>query len=198
MLLKRCSRCLFVLLAVDPSVWLCLLHLFFFSFRAPEPQKPQTKPLDDIVRSNHYDPDEDEEYYRKQLSYFDRRSFDSKAMGQPAPGISRFHDLPKPAQLSYPYHRYCFFTRLENEKLCMSHMYYERLTFHSCKNECRGLEHVFYTFYSFFSFSIKYVNTVQIFFANTLNCCCYAVKRIFQMFSTWKLMDLYELIILKT
>ncbi|XP_056134829.1 tight junction protein ZO-1 isoform X3 [Lampris incognitus] len=42
------------------------------TFRAPEPQKPQSKVADDIVRSNHYDPDEDEEYYRKQLSYFDR------------------------------------------------------------------------------------------------------------------------------
>uniref|UniRef100_A0A3B4Z316 Zona occludens protein 1 n=1 Tax=Stegastes partitus TaxID=144197 RepID=A0A3B4Z316_9TELE len=73
------------------------------TYRAPEPQKPHPKPLDDVVRSNHYDPDEDEEYYRKQLSYFDRRSFDSKAMGQPSPGINRFHDLPKPAQLSYPY-----------------------------------------------------------------------------------------------
>ncbi|XP_068170080.1 tight junction protein ZO-1 isoform X6 [Antennarius striatus] len=75
------------------------------TYRAPEPQKPHTKPLDDIVRSNHYDPDEDEEYYRKQLSYFDRRSFDSKAAGQPSPGINRFHELPKPAQLSYPYNR---------------------------------------------------------------------------------------------
>nr|XP_043872548.1 tight junction protein ZO-1 isoform X7 [Solea senegalensis] len=75
------------------------------TYRAPEPQKPHTKPLDDIMRSNHYDPDEDEEYYRKQLSYFDRRSFDSKAMGQPPPGMNRFHDLPKPAQLSYPYNR---------------------------------------------------------------------------------------------
>ncbi|XP_029992812.1 tight junction protein ZO-1 isoform X5 [Sphaeramia orbicularis] len=75
------------------------------TYRAPEPQKPHTKPLDDVVRTNHYDPDEDEEYYRKQLSYFDRRSFDSKAMGQPSPGINRFHDLPKPAQLSYPYNR---------------------------------------------------------------------------------------------
>ncbi|XP_034390823.1 tight junction protein ZO-1 isoform X2 [Cyclopterus lumpus] len=75
------------------------------SYRAPEPQKPHTKALDDVMRSNHYDPDEDEEYYRKQLSYFDRRSFDSKAMGQPSPGINRFHDLPKPAQMSYPYNR---------------------------------------------------------------------------------------------
>ncbi|KAJ8249179.1 hypothetical protein GJAV_G00232020 [Gymnothorax javanicus] len=51
------------------------------SFRAPEPQRP--KAAEDIVRSNHYDPDEDEEYYRKQLSYFDRRSFDSKPAPQP-------------------------------------------------------------------------------------------------------------------
>uniref|UniRef100_A0A3Q2FXZ5 Tight junction protein 1b n=1 Tax=Cyprinodon variegatus TaxID=28743 RepID=A0A3Q2FXZ5_CYPVA len=70
--------------------------------KAPEPQKPHSKPLDDVVRSNHYDLDDDEEYYRKQLSYFDRRSFDSKAMGQPGPGINRFHDVSKPAQLSYP------------------------------------------------------------------------------------------------
>lgn len=47
-------------------------------YRLPEPQKPQAKPPEDIVRSNHYDPEEDEEYYRKQLSYFDRRSFESK------------------------------------------------------------------------------------------------------------------------
>lgn len=46
--------------------------------RMAEPQKPQAKPPEDIVRANHYDPEEDEEYYRKQLSYFDRRSFDSK------------------------------------------------------------------------------------------------------------------------
>ncbi|XP_038139740.1 tight junction protein ZO-1 isoform X3 [Cyprinodon tularosa] len=42
------------------------------TFRAPEPQKPQFKAADDIVRSNHYDPEEDEDYYSKQLSYFDR------------------------------------------------------------------------------------------------------------------------------
>uniref|UniRef100_A0A4W5QLA8 Tight junction protein 1b n=1 Tax=Hucho hucho TaxID=62062 RepID=A0A4W5QLA8_9TELE len=76
------------------------LHL---PLRAPEPQKPPgSKPLDDVVHSsNHYDPDEDEEYYRKQLSYFDRRSFDSKAMN-PTPGINRF---PPQTQLAYPYNR---------------------------------------------------------------------------------------------
>ncbi|XP_029395281.1 tight junction protein ZO-1 isoform X7 [Mus pahari] len=47
-------------------------------YRLPEPQKPQVKPPEDIVRSNHYDPEEDDEYYRKQLSYFDRRGFESK------------------------------------------------------------------------------------------------------------------------
>uniref|UniRef100_A0A8C0LIY6 Tight junction protein 1 n=1 Tax=Canis lupus dingo TaxID=286419 RepID=A0A8C0LIY6_CANLU len=54
-----------------------LFHLLLI-VRIPEPQKPQMKPPEDIVRSNHYDPEEDEEYYRKQLSYFDRRSFENK------------------------------------------------------------------------------------------------------------------------
>uniref|UniRef100_A0A6I8P3W5 Zona occludens protein 1 n=1 Tax=Ornithorhynchus anatinus TaxID=9258 RepID=A0A6I8P3W5_ORNAN len=62
-------------------------------YRIPEPQKPQVKVPDDIVRSNHYDPEEDEEYYRKQLSYFDRRSFDNKPSAQvPA------NHLPEPAK----------------------------------------------------------------------------------------------------
>uniref|UniRef100_A0A3P8YN48 Zona occludens protein 1 n=1 Tax=Esox lucius TaxID=8010 RepID=A0A3P8YN48_ESOLU len=57
--------------------------------RFPEPQKPQKVSDDDIVRSNHYDPDEDEEYYRKQLSYFDRRSFDAgKAPPQSTPAVA--------------------------------------------------------------------------------------------------------------
>ncbi|XP_062845757.1 tight junction protein ZO-1 isoform X4 [Trichomycterus rosablanca] len=50
------------------------------TYRAPEPQQPQSR---DIVRSNHYDPDEDEDFYRKQLSYFDRRGLDSKPTTQP-------------------------------------------------------------------------------------------------------------------
>ncbi|XP_068000073.1 tight junction protein ZO-1 isoform X5 [Melanerpes formicivorus] len=54
------------------------------TYRAPEPQRPQVKPPEDIVRSNHYDPEEDEEYYRKQLSYFDRRSFENKPSAQVA------------------------------------------------------------------------------------------------------------------
>uniref|UniRef100_A0A672NM30 Zona occludens protein 1 n=1 Tax=Sinocyclocheilus grahami TaxID=75366 RepID=A0A672NM30_SINGR len=60
------------------------------AFRSPEPQQPQPKAAD-IIRSNNNDPDEDEEYYRKQLSFFDRRSFDSKPSAQPTPAI-------KPAQ----------------------------------------------------------------------------------------------------
>uniref|UniRef100_A0A3B3QHM6 Zona occludens protein 1 n=1 Tax=Paramormyrops kingsleyae TaxID=1676925 RepID=A0A3B3QHM6_9TELE len=57
------------------------------SLRAPEPQKPQPKPADELVRANSYDPDEDEEYYRKQLSFFDRRSFDNKAPPPAAPAV---------------------------------------------------------------------------------------------------------------
>uniref|UniRef100_A0A9J8BHB8 Zona occludens protein 1 n=1 Tax=Cyprinus carpio carpio TaxID=630221 RepID=A0A9J8BHB8_CYPCA len=77
------------------------------SYRAPEPQKPQPRVGDDVVRSNHYDPDEDEEYYRKQLSYFDRRSFDNKGMTQPNTGINRYHEPPKPPQpqIAYPFAR---------------------------------------------------------------------------------------------
>ncbi|XP_054550759.1 tight junction protein ZO-1 isoform X12 [Talpa occidentalis] len=57
-------------------------------YRIPEPQKPQLKPPEDIVRSNHYDPEEDEEYYRKQLSYFDRRSFENKPAHIPPSHLS--------------------------------------------------------------------------------------------------------------
>ncbi|XP_021262770.1 tight junction protein ZO-1 isoform X5 [Numida meleagris] len=64
------------------------------TYRAPEPQRPQVKPPEDIVRSNHYDPEEDEEYYRKQLSYFDRRNFEHKPSAQvPA---SHHSDSTKP------------------------------------------------------------------------------------------------------
>ncbi|KAM6058186.1 tight junction protein 1 isoform 6-T6 [Chlamydotis macqueenii] len=61
------------------------------TYRAPEPQRPQVKPPEDIVRSNHYDPEEDEEYYRKQLSYFDRRSFENKPS---APVSASHHSEP--------------------------------------------------------------------------------------------------------
>uniref|UniRef100_A0A672QNW6 Tight junction protein 1 n=1 Tax=Sinocyclocheilus grahami TaxID=75366 RepID=A0A672QNW6_SINGR len=63
------------------------VHIRLSSVRSPEPQQPQPKATDDIIRSNNNDPDEDEEYYRKQLSYFDRRSFDSKPSAQLAPAI---------------------------------------------------------------------------------------------------------------
>uniref|UniRef100_A0A671NQF2 Tight junction protein 1b n=1 Tax=Sinocyclocheilus anshuiensis TaxID=1608454 RepID=A0A671NQF2_9TELE len=91
---------------------------------APEPQKPHPCVGDDMVRSNHHDPDEDEEYYRKQLSYFDRRSFDNKAMNQPNTGINRFHEPPKPPQpqVAYP------FTRTESvEKVSPVDKRYETL-----------------------------------------------------------------------
>ncbi|KAI5626160.1 tight junction protein ZO-1 isoform X13 [Silurus asotus] len=72
------------------------------TFRAPEPQQPQSRPSE-IVRANHYDPDEDEEYYRKQLSYFDRRSFDTKPPTQPQPQpVSKPAQLPPQPVNSYP------------------------------------------------------------------------------------------------
>ncbi|XP_057576327.1 tight junction protein ZO-1 isoform X5 [Hippopotamus amphibius kiboko] len=74
--------------------------------RIPEPQKPQMKPPEDIVRSNHYDPEEEEEYYRKQLSYFDRRSFESKPSAHvPASHLSEparpVHSQSQPQVASY-------------------------------------------------------------------------------------------------
>uniref|UniRef100_A0A671NFC0 Tight junction protein ZO-1-like n=1 Tax=Sinocyclocheilus anshuiensis TaxID=1608454 RepID=A0A671NFC0_9TELE len=74
------------------------------AFRSPEPQQPQPKATDDIIRSNNNDPDEDEEYYRKQLSYFDRRSFDSKPSAQLAPAIKPTQPQTQPGY--YP--RYVF------------------------------------------------------------------------------------------
>ncbi|KAJ3593357.1 hypothetical protein NHX12_005692, partial [Muraenolepis orangiensis] len=41
------------------------------NFRASEPQKPQSSVDEDIVRANHHNPDEEEEYYRDQLAYLD-------------------------------------------------------------------------------------------------------------------------------
>nr|KAF6399481.1 tight junction protein 1 [Molossus molossus] len=67
-------------------------------YRIPEPQKPQPKPPEDIVRSHHYDPEEDEEYYRKQLSYFDRRSFENKPPTHAPAGHS---ELAKPARTQH-------------------------------------------------------------------------------------------------
>uniref|UniRef100_A0A672QNC2 Zona occludens protein 1 n=1 Tax=Sinocyclocheilus grahami TaxID=75366 RepID=A0A672QNC2_SINGR len=72
--------------------------------KSPEPQQPQPKATDDIIRSNNNDPDEDEEYYRKQLSYFDRRSFDSKPSAQLAPAIKPTQPQTQPGY--YP--RYMF------------------------------------------------------------------------------------------
>ncbi|XP_070333765.1 tight junction protein ZO-1 isoform X1 [Odocoileus virginianus] len=65
--------------------------------RIPEPQRPHMKPPEDIVRANHYDPEEDEEYYRKQLSYFDRRSFEAK----PPAHVPTSH-LSEPTRPAHP------------------------------------------------------------------------------------------------
>ncbi|XP_049573852.1 tight junction protein ZO-1 isoform X4 [Syngnathus scovelli] len=70
------------------------------SFRVPEPQKPQSKAADDIVRANHYDPDEDEDYYRKQLSYFDRLQTGPakpQTQAQTTHNFSRTESVEKPS-----------------------------------------------------------------------------------------------------
>uniref|UniRef100_A0A7N8XBP4 Tight junction protein 1a n=1 Tax=Mastacembelus armatus TaxID=205130 RepID=A0A7N8XBP4_9TELE len=81
-------------------------HLVFYLFsvlsnqlRAPEPQKPQSKAADDIVRSNHYDPDEDEDYYRKQLSYFDRLQ---AGPNKPQPQAQTTHNYPRMESVEKP------------------------------------------------------------------------------------------------
>ncbi|XP_042358085.1 tight junction protein ZO-1-like isoform X7 [Plectropomus leopardus] len=75
------------------------------TFRAPGPQQPQsTKVADDIVRSNHYDPDEDEDYYRKQLSYFDRlQAGPNKPQAQTSNNYPRTESVEKPSPVEKKY-----------------------------------------------------------------------------------------------
>ncbi|XP_044057307.1 tight junction protein ZO-1 isoform X8 [Siniperca chuatsi] len=74
------------------------------TFRAPGPQKPQSQVADDIVRSNHYDPDEDEDYYRKQLSYFDKiQSGPNKPQAQTTPNYPRTESVEKPSPVEKKY-----------------------------------------------------------------------------------------------
>uniref|UniRef100_A0A8C2XN02 Tight junction protein 1 n=1 Tax=Cyclopterus lumpus TaxID=8103 RepID=A0A8C2XN02_CYCLU len=67
------------------------------TFRTPGPQQPPSQVADDIVRSNHYDPDEDEDYYRKQLSYFDRlQTGPNKPQPQkPVPVEKKYEPVPQ-------------------------------------------------------------------------------------------------------
>ncbi|XP_045888493.1 tight junction protein ZO-1 isoform X7 [Micropterus dolomieu] len=69
------------------------------TFRAPGPQKPQPQVADDIVRSNHYDPDEDEDYYRKQLSYFDKLQ---TGPNKPQPQVQTTHNYPRTESVEKP------------------------------------------------------------------------------------------------
>ncbi|XP_070692231.1 tight junction protein ZO-1 isoform X11 [Pempheris klunzingeri] len=69
------------------------------TFRTPGPQKPQSKVADDIVRSNHYDPDEDEDYYRKQLSYFDKLQ---AGPNKPQPQAQITHNYPRSESVEKP------------------------------------------------------------------------------------------------
>ncbi|XP_029284517.1 tight junction protein ZO-1 isoform X10 [Cottoperca gobio] len=79
------------------------------TFRAPGPQQPpqpQSMVADDIVRSNHYDPDEDEDYYRKQLSYFDRLQAGPnkpQPQAQTTNNYSRTESVEKPSPLENKY-----------------------------------------------------------------------------------------------
>uniref|UniRef100_A0A7N6BWS0 Zona occludens protein 1 n=1 Tax=Anabas testudineus TaxID=64144 RepID=A0A7N6BWS0_ANATE len=74
-------------------------HIF-----SPEPQKPQSKAIDDIVRSNHYDPEEDEDYYRKQLSYFDRlQTGPNKPQAQTNNSYPRTESVEKPSPVEKKY-----------------------------------------------------------------------------------------------
>ncbi|XP_029431009.1 tight junction protein ZO-1 isoform X2 [Rhinatrema bivittatum] len=86
------------------------------AYRTPEPQKPQMKPPEDIVRSNHYDPEEDEEYYRKQLSYFDRRSFDNKPNSQLSANLSE-PAKPAPSQSPLTFINYTSKGKLDPEAM---------------------------------------------------------------------------------
>uniref|UniRef100_A0A3P8T996 Zona occludens protein 1 n=1 Tax=Amphiprion percula TaxID=161767 RepID=A0A3P8T996_AMPPE len=81
--------------ALHFTVLTVLLH----HSRAPEPQKPQSKVADDIVRSNHYDPDEDEDYYRKQLSYFDKLQ---AGPNKPQPQAQSAHSYPRTESVEKP------------------------------------------------------------------------------------------------
>uniref|UniRef100_A0A8C2XJJ7 Tight junction protein 1 n=1 Tax=Cyclopterus lumpus TaxID=8103 RepID=A0A8C2XJJ7_CYCLU len=70
------------------------------TFRTPGPQQPPSQVADDIVRSNHYDPDEDEDYYRKQLSYFDRLQTgpnkpQPQSVEKPVPVEKKYEPVPQ-------------------------------------------------------------------------------------------------------
>uniref|UniRef100_A0A3Q3X3Y1 Zona occludens protein 1 n=1 Tax=Mola mola TaxID=94237 RepID=A0A3Q3X3Y1_MOLML len=68
-------------------------------YKTPGPQKPQSSVADDIVRSNHYDPDEDEDYYRKQLSYFDKLQ---AGPNKPQPQAQSTHNYPRTELVEKP------------------------------------------------------------------------------------------------
>ncbi|XP_029701775.1 tight junction protein ZO-1 isoform X3 [Takifugu rubripes] len=74
------------------------------SYRIPGPQKPHASVTDDIVRANHYDPDEDEDYYMKQLSYFDKlQSGPNKPQAQVPHNYSRPEPVEKPSPVEKKY-----------------------------------------------------------------------------------------------
>ncbi|XP_068440399.1 tight junction protein ZO-1 isoform X12 [Clinocottus analis] len=69
------------------------------TFRTPGPQQPPSEVADDIVRSNHNNPDEDEDYYRKQLSYFDRLQV---GPSKPQPQAQTTNNYPRMESVEKP------------------------------------------------------------------------------------------------
>ncbi|CAF99681.1 unnamed protein product, partial [Tetraodon nigroviridis] len=73
-------------------------------FLVPGPQKPQSSGADEIVRANNYDHDEDEDYYRKQLSFFDKlQSGPNKPQAQVPHSYSRPEPVEKPSLVEKKY-----------------------------------------------------------------------------------------------
>uniref|UniRef100_A0A8C2XGA4 Tight junction protein 1 n=1 Tax=Cyclopterus lumpus TaxID=8103 RepID=A0A8C2XGA4_CYCLU len=91
------------LLPNAPIFTLILHHYPIFSITplllTPGPQQPPSQVADDIVRSNHYDPDEDEDYYRKQLSYFDRLQ---TGPNKPQPQAPMTNNYPRTESVEKP------------------------------------------------------------------------------------------------
>uniref|UniRef100_A0A8C7ZQS7 Tight junction protein 1a n=1 Tax=Oryzias sinensis TaxID=183150 RepID=A0A8C7ZQS7_9TELE len=99
------------------------------AYRAPEAQRPPPKAAGEIVRPNHYDPDEDADYYRKQLSLLDKLHTGPNkpqlqaqtSQKKPTPAEKKYEPIPQmtpslpPAKLPkppveakmYSYRHYC-------------------------------------------------------------------------------------------
>uniref|UniRef100_A0A8C7ZP48 Tight junction protein 1a n=1 Tax=Oryzias sinensis TaxID=183150 RepID=A0A8C7ZP48_9TELE len=93
------------------------------AYRAPEAQRPPPKAAGEIVRPNHYDPDEDADYYRKQLSLLDKlhtgpnkpqlqaqtsQSFPrTEILEKPTPAEKKYEPIPQMTPSLPPAKHYC-------------------------------------------------------------------------------------------